>query len=139
MGEVVDARRENRAETVGQHVFLRIPDIALRSQKFGPGGRAGGSGIEPFDNLEDSRHRENERDGEPEAEAAVGGPIGLVHDGDIIEIDIRERRIDLLLSKAELKRRRTFFAPKQKPLTGILARYAKTVSQADKGAVLERD
>jgi dihydroxy-acid dehydratase len=72
-------------------------------------------------------------------EAAVGGPIGLIHDGDIIEIDIRERRIDLLLSKAELKRRRTFFAPKQKPLSGILARYAKTVAQADKGAVLGRD
>ena len=72
-------------------------------------------------------------------EAAVGGPIGLVHDGDSIEIDIRERRIDLMLTKAELKRRRAFFAPKQKTLTGILARYAKTVSQADKGAVLESD
>jgi dihydroxy-acid dehydratase len=72
-------------------------------------------------------------------EAAVGGPIGLVHDGDIIEIDIRERRIDVMLSKAELKRRRGFFAPKQKTLTGILARYAKTVTQADRGAVLERD
>jgi dihydroxy-acid dehydratase len=72
-------------------------------------------------------------------EAAVGGPIGLVHDGDIIEIDIRERRIDLMLSKAELKRRRSFFAPRQKTLTGILARYAKSVTQADKGAVLERD
>jgi dihydroxy-acid dehydratase len=72
-------------------------------------------------------------------EAAVGGPIGLIHDGDIIDIDIRERRIDLLLSKAELKRRRTFFAPKHKSLKGILARYAKTVTQADKGAVLEKD
>ncbi|HIH27898.1 MAG TPA: dihydroxy-acid dehydratase, partial [Methanoregulaceae archaeon] len=39
-------------------------------------------------------------------EAAAGGPIALVHDGDQIEIDIRERRIELLLSKAELKRRR---------------------------------
>jgi dihydroxy-acid dehydratase len=72
-------------------------------------------------------------------EAAVGGPIGLVHDGDTIEIDIRERRIDLMLTKAELKRRRAFFAPKQKTLTGILARYARMVAQADKGAVLEKD
>lgn len=72
-------------------------------------------------------------------EAAVGGPIGLVHDGDIIEIDIHERRLDLKLSQAELKRRRAFFAPKQKALTGILARYAKMVAQADKGAVLERE
>ena len=72
-------------------------------------------------------------------EAAVGGPIALVHDGDPIEIDIRERRIDLLLSKAELKRRKAFFAPKQKPLTGILARYAASVAQADQGAILGRD
>ncbi|HPW10800.1 MAG TPA: dihydroxy-acid dehydratase, partial [Methanoregulaceae archaeon] len=71
-------------------------------------------------------------------EAAAGGPIGLVHDGDSIEIDIRERRIDLHLSKAELKRRKAFFAPKQKKLAGILARYARIVGQADKGAVLER-
>jgi dihydroxy-acid dehydratase len=61
-----------------------------------------------------------------------------VHDGDSIEIDIRERRIDLHLSKAELKRRKAFFAPKQKKLAGILARYARMVGQADKGAVLER-
>jgi len=72
-------------------------------------------------------------------EAAAGGPIALVHDGDTIEIDIRERRIELLLSKAELKRRRAFFAPKQKTLTGILARYAASVAQADKGAILGRE
>ncbi|MFA5296122.1 MAG: dihydroxy-acid dehydratase [Methanoregulaceae archaeon] len=72
-------------------------------------------------------------------EAAAGGPIALVHDGDQIEIDIRERRIELLLSKAELKRRRAFFAPKQKALTGILARYAASVAQADQGAILRRE
>ena len=72
-------------------------------------------------------------------EAAAGGPIALVHDGDQIEIDIRERRIDLLLSKAEIKRRRAFFAPKQKALTGILARYAASVAQADQGAILGRE
>jgi len=72
-------------------------------------------------------------------EAAAGGPIALVHDGDQIEIDIRERRIELLLSKAEIKRRRAFFAPKQKALTGILARYAASVAQADQGAILGRE
>jgi dihydroxy-acid dehydratase len=72
-------------------------------------------------------------------EAAAGGPNALVHDGDQIEIDIRERRIELLLSKAELKRRRAFFAPKQKTLTGILARYAASVAQADQGAILGRE
>lgn len=70
-------------------------------------------------------------------EAAVGGPIGLIHDGDMIEIDLRERRVDVRLSKAELKRRRSFWASRTKPLTGILARYAKNVTQADRGAVLE--
>ncbi|MDD1707371.1 MAG: dihydroxy-acid dehydratase [Methanoregulaceae archaeon] len=72
-------------------------------------------------------------------EAAVGGPIGLIHDGDVIEIDLRERRVDVRLSKAELKRRRSFWASRTKPLTGILARYAKNVTQADRGAVLERE
>lgn len=72
-------------------------------------------------------------------EAAAGGPIALVHDGDQIEIDIRERRIDLLLTKTEIKRRRAFFAPKQKTLTGILARYAASVCQADRGAILGRE
>lgn len=72
-------------------------------------------------------------------EAAAGGPIALVHDGDQIEIDIRERRIDLLLTKTEIKRRRAFFAPKQKSLTGILARYAASVCQADRGAILGRE
>jgi dihydroxy-acid dehydratase len=72
-------------------------------------------------------------------EAAAGGPIGLIHDGDLIEIDLRERRLDVRLSKAELKRRRSFWAPRTKSLTGILARYAKNVTQADRGAVLGRE
>ena len=72
-------------------------------------------------------------------EAAAGGPIGLIHDGDLIEIDLRERRLDVRLSKAELKRRSSFWAPRTKSLTGILARYAKNVTQADRGAVLGRE
>ena len=72
-------------------------------------------------------------------EAAAGGPIGLVHDGDAIAIDLRERTLELLLPKGELERRRSFWAQRTKPLTGILARYAATVAQADRGAVLRKE
>jgi len=72
-------------------------------------------------------------------EAAAGGPIGLIHDGDTIAIDLRERTLDVLLPKGELERRRSFWEPKTKSLTGILARYAATVAQADRGAVLMKE
>jgi len=70
-------------------------------------------------------------------EAAAGGPIGLVREGDPIEIDIPGRRIDLLVDAAELERRRAAFVPiEPKVKTGWLARYAKLVSSAADGAVL---
>ena len=68
-------------------------------------------------------------------EAAVGGPIGLVQDGDRVRIDLFERRIDLLVDEQELARRRSAWAPAKKELSGILARYARTVEQAHLGAV----
>jgi dihydroxy-acid dehydratase len=71
-------------------------------------------------------------------EAAEGGAIGLVKDGDRISIDIPERRLDLLVPAAELeKRRKAWRAPKPKVTTGYLARYAKMVRSAGTGAVLE--
>jgi dihydroxy-acid dehydratase len=70
-------------------------------------------------------------------EAAAGGPIALVHDGDIIEIDLHKRRLDLHVTGDELKQRRKFWNVREKPLSGILARYARTVAQADRGAVLD--
>jgi dihydroxy-acid dehydratase len=70
-------------------------------------------------------------------EAAAGGPIALVHDGDPIEIDLHERRLDLLLEPGVLERRRNSWKSKDKELSGILARYAKNVAQADRGAVLD--
>ncbi len=72
-------------------------------------------------------------------EAAAGGPIGLVHDGDTIAIDLHERTLDVILPRAELERRRSFWTPKAKPISGVLARYAETVAQADRGAVLGRE
>jgi dihydroxy-acid dehydratase len=70
-------------------------------------------------------------------EAAAGGPIGLVRDGDIISIDIPGRRMELELSPAELDaRRRTWRPPQAKVTRGWLARYAAMVTSADTGAVL---
>jgi dihydroxy-acid dehydratase len=70
-------------------------------------------------------------------EAASGGPIGLLKDGDIISIDIPNRSIEVKLSRAELdKRRKSWKAVEPKIKTGYLARYIRMVSSADKGAVL---
>ncbi|MBO7122066.1 MAG: dihydroxy-acid dehydratase [Treponema sp.] len=71
-------------------------------------------------------------------EAAEGGPIALVQEGDKITLDINNYKIHLEVSDAELeKRRKAWKAPEPKVKTGYLARYAKLVSSADKGAILE--
>ncbi|AEA47362.1 dihydroxy-acid dehydratase [Archaeoglobus veneficus] len=70
-------------------------------------------------------------------EAAVGGNIALVEDGDVISIDIPARRIELKVDNNVLEERRKKWKPKEKKLTGYLARYAKLVSGAEKGAVFE--
>ena len=71
-------------------------------------------------------------------EAASGGNIALVQEGDIIAIDIANHSIELKVSDEELaKRRAAWVCPEPKIKTGYLARYAKLVSSADKGAILE--
>ncbi|MBQ6972715.1 MAG: dihydroxy-acid dehydratase [Synergistaceae bacterium] len=71
-------------------------------------------------------------------EAASGGNIGLVHEGDIIAIDINNYSITLKVSDAELAERRKNWTPNEPKIkTGYLARYAKLVTSADKGAILE--
>ena len=71
-------------------------------------------------------------------EAAVGGPIALVEEGDMITLDINNYKITLEVSDEELERRRAAWkAPEPKVKSGYLARYAKLVSSADKGAILE--
>ncbi len=71
-------------------------------------------------------------------EAADCGPIALVADGDEIAIDLPERRLDLLVPEEELQRRRSAWtAPPPKFQSGWLARYARSVSSAANGAVLE--
>jgi len=69
-------------------------------------------------------------------EAAAGGPIGLLRDGDIIEIDIPGRTLNVRLSEAELAERRAARQERPRELTGWLARYAAMVTSADEGAVL---
>ena len=71
-------------------------------------------------------------------EAASGGNIGLVQEGDMIAIDIVNHTIELKVSDEELEARRAkWVCPEPKIKTGYLARYAKLVSSADKGAILE--
>jgi len=71
-------------------------------------------------------------------EAAAGGPIGVVQDGDEILIDIPGRRLELLVPDEELRRRLESFRPKQKDIKSPwLRRYARLVTDASKGAVLE--
>jgi len=70
-------------------------------------------------------------------EAHDGGPIALVHDGDLIEINIPQRRLDLLVEADTLAQRRRRWRRRQSPLAdGFLALYAQRVGPADRGAVL---
>ena len=70
-------------------------------------------------------------------EAAAGGPIGLVKEGDIISIDINANTINVKVSDEELAKRREAWTPKKKEVTGYLKRYAEQVTSAEKGAVLK--
>ena len=69
-------------------------------------------------------------------EAAEGGPIGLLRDGDRLRIDFPNRKIDILVPEAELAERKKTFRPVKRDLTGCLARYQKQVTNASSGAVL---
>ena len=71
-------------------------------------------------------------------EAAVGGPIALVEEGDLIKINIKEKTLDFVVSDEELARRKAAWTPREpKVTTGYLARYASMVTSGDKGAVLK--
>ena len=70
-------------------------------------------------------------------EAAVGGPIALVQEGDIIRINIPENKLDMLVSEEELAERKANWKPNLKEVSGYLARYRELVTSGNKGAVLE--
>ncbi|MGH7097239.1 MAG: dihydroxy-acid dehydratase [Stellaceae bacterium] len=69
-------------------------------------------------------------------EAAVGGPLALVRDGDRIRIDVASRRMDLLVDESDLAARRALWQPRPpRHRAGLLAKYARLVGQANQGAV----
>ena len=71
-------------------------------------------------------------------EAAVGGPIALIEEGDIIAIDIPSNTINVKVSDDELEKRKAAWTPKEPRVkTGYLSRYASMVTSADKGAILK--
>jgi dihydroxy-acid dehydratase len=70
-------------------------------------------------------------------EASEGGPIGLVKDGDMIEINIPERVLNLKVSEEELERRKAAFVPLKKEVTGYLARYQRSVHSANTGGIVD--
>ncbi|MDE6713446.1 MAG: dihydroxy-acid dehydratase, partial [Lachnospiraceae bacterium] len=70
-------------------------------------------------------------------EAAVGGPIALVEEGDIISIDIPNNALNVKISDEEMASRRAKWQPKEQHLTGYLARYHELVTSGNRGAVLE--
>ena len=71
-------------------------------------------------------------------EAAVGGPIALVEEGDIIKININENTLDIDVSPEEMEKRKAAWTPrKPKVTTGYLARYASMVTSGNRGAILE--
>ena len=73
-------------------------------------------------------------------EAMAGGPIALIEDGDIIDIDIPNRKLELRVSDEELaKRKAAWVKPEPKIKTGYLSRYAKLTTSASKGAVVTAD
>jgi len=69
-------------------------------------------------------------------EAASGGMIGVVEEGDIISINIPENKLELKVDEAVLAERMKNFVPKTKPLSGYLKRYAALVSSGASGAIL---
>ncbi len=72
-------------------------------------------------------------------EAAVGGPIALVEEGDIIRINIPENRLELAVSDEELAARKAKWQPREPRITtGYLSRYAKMVTSGNRGAILEK-
>ena len=70
-------------------------------------------------------------------EAAAGGLIGLVHDGDTIDVDIAGRSLNLRVDDAEIEKRRASWKAPKKELTGYIKRYAKLVTSGSRGAVFE--
>jgi dihydroxy-acid dehydratase len=70
-------------------------------------------------------------------EAAEGGPIAIVENGDIIRIDLKAKRIDLVVNREVIEERLKKWNPQRKPLEGYLARYSNLVTSANTGAIFK--
>ena len=71
-------------------------------------------------------------------EAAVGGPIALVEEGDLIKIDIPNLKLEIDVPEEEMQKRRDAWKPREpKVTTGYLARYAAMVTSGNRGAILQ--
>lgn len=71
-------------------------------------------------------------------EAAVGGPIALIQEGDIIKINIPQMTLDVALTDEELAKRRAVWQPKEQNVSGYLERYVTMVTSGNRGAILEK-
>ncbi len=140
---------EEEANRAIQNKEIKDGDVIIirfEGPKGGPGMREmleatsaiAGMGLERFALITDGRFSGGTRGpciGHVSPEAAEGGPIALVRDGDPIEIDIPKRRLDIALPESELKKRRVK-AKRSGIRTGYLSKYRESVTSADKGAVL---
>jgi dihydroxy-acid dehydratase len=140
---------EEEANRAIQNKEIKDGDVIIirfEGPKGGPGMREmleatsaiAGMGLERFALITDGRFSGGTRGpciGHVSPEAAEGGPIALVRDGDPIEIDIPKRRLDIALPESELKKRRVT-AKRSGIRTGYLSKYRESVTSADKGAVL---
>jgi len=142
-------REEDAFEAVKNLDYKEGDVIVIRYEgpKGGPGMREmlsttaalAGQGMENVALITDGRFSGGTRGfciGHVGPEAAIGGPIGLIKDGDIINIDATKGTIDVELSDAEFEARRKEWKPRENDYTsGVLSKYAITVGNAEKGAL----
>jgi len=147
---VYDSEEESMAGIVGGGVKAGdVVVIRYEGPKGGPGMRetlaptsaiAGAGLSESVALITDGRFSGGTRGpciGHVSPEAAAGGPIALIQNGDQISIDIPQRKLDLLVGEKELEmRRRAWQPPEPKIRSGVLARYRKSVTSASLGSVL---
>jgi dihydroxy-acid dehydratase len=127
-GEVVVVRGEGPAGAPGMPEMLSITSAIV--------GRGLGDSVALVTDGRFSGATRGLMVGHVSPEAARGGPIGLVRDGDIVTIDVDERRLDLEVADTELEARRAEWqAPEPRVSRGVLAKYARHVASASRGAV----
>ena len=127
-GDVIVIRYEGPRGGPGMREMLAVTG--------GDHGRRAGTGRDAGHRRAVQRRDARVLDRAHRAEAAVGGPIALVRDGDTITLDVDARRLDLEVEEDELERRRDGWkAPQPRYEHGALAKYAKLVASASRGAI----